>query len=412
MENKKILIFLTRLPYPPADGTRKRILENVIINFSQKYNLEFLIITDENYKLDQIQFLENNFGKVYIFKKPKVFYFLNALLALFLKAPLQVRYFYFEDVYKFFRKILDNYDIIYVHTLRLGMYLEKLPGSYKNRIFLDLNDAISLNYQTDKFYSSSIFWKLIYLIEESRVRKYELNLLKKFKYFNVVSEYDKDYLIKNYEKFISKSKDFYITVSGYGVSEKLLLNYKWRPQEKNLVFIGNLFYPPNYDAVCFFIKNIWKKLKNRMPDFKFVVIGRDSNLKFPKEKRVVFTGFLENPYELISNFYIFISPVRFGAGIQTKIIEAMAIGIPVIATDLSLRSLKDIKEGENVFIIHKINDTDEWYLKTEFLIKNVIEKDYRSFVLRSKEYIRKNYLNKVVDEIYLNMINLILKHQE
>jgi len=405
MENKKILIFLTRIPYPPKDGTRFRILNNVIGGLNLKFKLEFLVVTDEKYNSEQIEYLEKNFGKVFIFKKSKISCMINAFKALFNFNSLQGQYYYFKDVADFFLKNFKNYDGIYIHTLRLGKYIEKIYPDYKERILIDLNDAISLNYQTAKKYASFL-WRIIFWIEEKRVQNYEMLLLSKFKYFHVISEFDKKYFLEEYNKLFNKMPDGEIFVTGYGVSENLF-NYKWQPLQKNIVFMGNLKYAPNYDAICFFIEKIWNKLKKELKDFNLVIIGSKNKLKFPDSEKLIFTGYIENPYEIISQSYIFISPIRFGAGIQTKILEAMALGVPTITTPIGVRGCKNIQVDKQIFVIDSKN-IDEWINKIKFIANNITNKEILNLSFNAREYIRNFYSNEIIQEEYINIFNKIL----
>ena len=406
MENKKILIFLSRFPYPAKDGTRFRILNNVIGGLDKKFKLEFLIVTDENYNSEQIEYLEKNFGRVFIFKKSKIACLFNTFKALLSFDSLQSQYYYFKDVQEFLLKNFKNYDGIYIHTLRLGKYIEKIYPAYKDKILVDLNDAISLNYQTAKKYASFL-WRIIFAVEEKRVKKYEMLLLSKFKYFHVISEYDKNYLLEEYKKLFNRVPDGKIFVTGYGVSEDLF-DYKWQPSQKNIVFMGNLKYAPNYDAICFFIEKVWNKLNKELKDFNLVIIGNKNKLKFPNSERIIFTGYIENPYEIISQSYIFVAPIRFGAGIQTKILEAMAIGIPTITTPIGIRGCKNVQVDKQIFAID-FQNIKEWINKIKFIINKIIDNEILNLSSNAREYVKNFYSNEIIQKEYIDIFNKILE---
>lgn len=347
INRNKILICLFRFPYPVNDGTKYKIFYNLISGLARDFDLEFLILTDEEIKKERIDFLENNFGKVYIYKHSKYICAFNSLRALSTGRPFQTEYFYFKSAATFLKNKISDYDAVYVHTIRLGAYFEHITHDYVKKVFFDFNDAISLNYREAKKYAS-FWWRLIFLLEEKRIRIYESSVLKKFKFFNVVSDFDRQYLLHNLTTDGFKNIDVVFSCIKHGIDEKIF-TYSWNPKNKDIVFMGNLFYPPNYDAVLFFIKNIWPNILLQNPESHFVVIGK-KHPSLPNAINVTYTGFVEDPYELISHSKVFVAPIRFGGGVPTKILEAMAIGLPIVTTNIAVRGIENTHTISNVYI--------------------------------------------------------------
>jgi glycosyltransferase involved in cell wall biosynthesis len=105
-----------------------------------------------------------------------------------------------------------------------------------------------------------------------------------------------------------------------------------RQQAKNLGFIASE-YLPNYDALSFFLKECWPSVGNN-PDINLLVFGNIRKWFFdnPPEERVEFRGFVPELEKIYEEVDIVINPVRFGAGLKIKNIEAMANGLPVVTT--------------------------------------------------------------------------------
>lgn len=363
-EKKRILIFLTRIPYPPIDGTRSKILNNVIKGLTKHFGLDFLIVSDESVTDSQVKFLEDNFGRVYVFSFKRWRFSFRALRYLLSSFPLQVGYFFNKKADAWFKTNIQRYDGVYVHELRLGRYLEGLGGKDRSRLVIDFNDAISLTYERGKAFSSS-FWRLIYGLEEKRVRRYEMLLLGRFKNFSVVSEEDRRYLRGNAN---GSSNHIRFECIPHGVDSEIL---KYSPSfGKRIVFMGNLGYPPNRDAVDYFCGRIWPLLKSKVPDVRFIVIGKGKSTLEKKYPDISFLGFQENPHELIAQCSIFVASVRFGAGVQTKLLEAMAVGVPVVTTPLGAQGILGAKDGENIFVI-EVGELDEWVRVLSALLRDV-----------------------------------------
>lgn len=113
---------------------------------------------------------------------------------------------------------------------------------------------------------------------------------------------------------------------GFAVSPASTWNGKF-------VFIGSSDFPPNQDALKWLLEDIWPKLVRCVPSAGLLVIGKwdgmqSSKLSYP---RVEFTGFVANLADAIHGS-IMLVPLRIGSGIRTKIMVAMAQGVPVVTT--------------------------------------------------------------------------------
>jgi glycosyltransferase involved in cell wall biosynthesis len=134
-----------------------------------------------------------------------------------------------------------------------------------------------------------------------------------------------------------------------------------------ILFIGNMFYKPNQEAVSFFIKEVLPKVSK---DFKFKIIGMHPDLlikKYKNNNRVHFTGAITDweDYILeINKSCIAVCPVFSGSGMKTKILEYCASKLPIISTNHGLSGFEDCK---SIIIANK---PSEMARKINFLIKN------------------------------------------
>lgn len=388
-DGKKILMFLTRMPYPPVDGTRFKILKNVLEGLKPDFDLEFCIITDDAVEESQIKFLEKNFGSVRLFTPPRWRFYWNAFKTFFLRFPIQSGYYYFPAVGAWFLRNEKEYNAVYLHTLRLGRYAEALDEPRKRKVLFDFNDAISLNYHEGKKFASSL-WRVIYSLEEKRIKRYETKLLGEFHYFNVASQRDKEYLLGNYSAAGLPERDIVFKNIKHGIDSKIL-HYVWKGGSDSLVFMGNLRYPPNTDAVVHFLKNLWPEIKRRIPSLKLTIIGRKDNLDLGDGDDVTFMGFVDDPYRLIAESGVFIAPLRFGAGTPTKILEAMALGIPVVTTPLGVRGIEGAENSKNL-LVGEVDDAEGWAKMVESLLNG--GDLARRIGGAGREFVAKHYVDK------------------
>jgi glycosyltransferase involved in cell wall biosynthesis len=403
-ENKKIIIFLHKFPYPPRDSTKLRIFECVIKGLKELAELEFLIVTWENPNKEDINYLEQ-FGKINLFTYSKFRFVLNALRAFFNFRPFQTEMFYFKKIDKLFKNLLNSASAVYVHTIRLGKYLENLDEKDKKKVLLDFNDSIAYHYLNFwKYYP--LFLRLFLLIEGFKIRDYEKRLVSLLYNFSAVSDFDKEFILENCN--LRKDINFYVS----GVNFKPINIAKETIIDENIIsFMGNLNYYPNYEGIDYFLKNIWPKINKTFPNLKFYIIGQGEEKlknKFKNIKNVIFTGFLENPYEIIQKSLCFISPVRIGAGIQGKVIEAMSLGKLVIVCS-NLKNVEDL-EGYNNVLICKSNTKDEWIKLIKWVKEN--QNKVKEIGERAKKFVDDNFSSEKVRERYKDIFRNLLKNEK
>lgn len=403
MENikQKILLVLTRSPYPANDGTKERILGEIKV-LNADFQVSLLIVSAEKVTKEQEDYLQKLItGDLFIFKLSKIGCYINSFLGLFTQYPIQSLYFYRRNVSKWLQKSKDNYQVIHFHTIRFGQYLVDLKKEKTNaRLLMCFNDAISLNYKDAKEKANG-FWSLIYKIEAKRIEKYELKMLNAADGFSIISQRDKEYLQNNWKEKFFEKKIPEIQVIRNGIDD-YLFDYNYNPQTNNLVFIGNLFYPPNRQGLSFFIHKILPSIILKKPEIKLLIIGRGGKEFFEQTTNIEILGFVNDPYDLMTKQALFISPADFGAGVPTKSLLAMALGLPVVSTITNAKGIEGIIENENIYLIDydrcdeaankiiQILKNEESRKRVGQVGKNLISKDYRQSVVYPK---LKSFIN-------------------
>lgn len=398
-----LLFFINRSPIPSIDGTRERIL-NELKTISHYYQIDLWVIGTEKISEKNKNELTNICGgEVKITTLSKLSCSLRSLRGLISANPLQTFYFYNKSTNKDILKTINKYQAIYFHTIRFGKYAEQIKEKFpqKNKIILfDFNDAISLNYKHAAITAVGP-WKLIYKIEENRVKNYELKLLQKFLHFSIITNRDREYILNNWQKKYHRPYNKKIWLTRYPVKNELF-NYNYQPTDKNLVFIGNLLYPPNIQGLVLFCKKIWPLILKADPKLKLLIIGRGTNRVLKTYKNVETLGFIDNPYSLMTNQYLFLNPINFGGGISTKTLMSMAIGLPVISTVIGASGIEGVKDGKNIIFIDYNNPEKS----SEIIIKatNDIQK-LKMIGLGGKNLVNKLYKKSKNDLDLINFIN-------
>lgn len=119
----------------------------------------------------------------------------------------------------------------------------------------------------------------------------------------------------------------------------------------SIVFVGNYAYRPNLDAAEKLIREILPRLQKRVPQVRLLLVGANppARLRTQASPNIEITGFVSDVSSYLRDATCFVSPLRSGAGMRNKILEAMAEGLPVVATSRSLEGLA-IMPGEHALL--------------------------------------------------------------
>lgn len=119
---------------------------------------------------------------------------------------------------------------------------------------------------------------------------------------------------------------------------------------RGLLFVGGT-HPPNVDALRYFIGEILPLLVKEVPELRLTVVGEVSRheLKDLDLGQVNFTGYVEDLRPLFEQALVYVAPLRFGAGIKGKILEAINYGVPVVTTSIGAEGI-GVVHGENILI--------------------------------------------------------------
>jgi glycosyltransferase involved in cell wall biosynthesis len=114
--------------------------------------------------------------------------------------------------------------------------------------------------------------------------------------------------------------------------------------DSTVVFTGGMHYPPNTDAALTLIRSIMPIVWQERPDARLLVVGRDPTPELVAaggaDARVLVTGFVDDVRPFLEQATVFAAPLRFGAGIQNKLLEAMAFELPVVASTVAADGLR------------------------------------------------------------------------
>ncbi len=129
-------------------------------------------------------------------------------------------------------------------------------------------------------------------------------------------------------------------------------------ERAGLLFVGGFRHPPNTDAVLWFCQEIWPVVHQQFPQMQFHVVGGDtpeSITALSNLAGVRIHGYVEDLETLIDACRISVAPLRYGAGVKGKVNQALAHGLPVIATGCAVEGM-DLSNGEDVVLADNVQE--------------------------------------------------------
>jgi polysaccharide biosynthesis protein PslH len=266
----------------------------------------------------------------------------NCLTAVPTQTPLQ-------SVYSWTPKLIEHlnghslYDVVHVEHLRgsrYGLYLKEhthLP------VVWDSVDCISHLFQQAAQKSKNPVGRLRSRFELGRTRQYEGWLLDKFDHLLVTSPIDKESLLALKPDTIQAAP---ITVLQNGVDvDYFHVNSDMKRERATLVISGKMSYHANVSMVMHLAHDIMPHVWAKRPEVKLWIVGKDPTREIQalgNHTAVTVTGTVPDLRPYLQKATIAVTPITYGAGIQNKVLEAMACGTPVVTTPKAISAIQAV----------------------------------------------------------------------
>lgn len=338
----KILFVANRVPYPPFRGDKLKIY-NLAKRLSVHHEIYLITFAESKEDYNYGEELGKLFKQVQIISLPKWQSYLNCLIAIFSNIPFQVAYFKSRKMNRLVHDFLSKNKIDVIHTQHLRM--AQFTSDIQMPKILDLPDAFSLYWKRRIENQQNPIKRFFEKIEYKRLYKFEGEIVKKFNLGLVCSRED-----LNYMKQEHGSENIDLLRNGVDLDTFKSDGHDYT-NNSTLLFTGNMDYSPNVDAVGYFVKEIFPSIASKFPNVKFIIAGQRpvKQVLDLKASNIEITGFIPDLKVMYQQAAIVVSPLRFGAGTQNKVLEAMAMGIPVVSGNIGFEGL-EIKNGEGVFL--------------------------------------------------------------
>ena len=272
----------------------------------------------------------------------------NGLTAIPSQTPFQAAYSRSPEMAALIRQTVSNtqFDVVHLEHLRGAELSRALNGT---PVVFDSVDSISLLFEQVQQAGPTLKSRLLARLDLARTRRYEGRLLQRFQRVLVTSPRDKE-MLANLSPADSYSDRLVVLPNGVDLDYFTPLDVQREPE--TVVFTGKMSYHANIAAALDLATRIMPQVWRHYPQAKLVLAGKDPSPELQAltaDSRITVTGTVPDLRPYLARAGVAVSPIRYGVGIQNKVLEAMAMGTPVVSTPQAVSALQ-IRAGQEALV--------------------------------------------------------------
>ncbi len=396
----RILLITDYLPYPPISGDTIRVY-NLIKRISQQHEIYLLALFETSALAEDISHLLKFCRQVEVVNHawPNPLACLPDMLLYYLKGwPLELRLLYSQQMADLIRRFTSEaaFDIVQIEHSRLALYRENINPNAQCASVLTFHNVAFDQSERISHIEKNLISSIRTWVFARQLFKWEPSYAQKFNRCFVVSETERKTLL-------SRNPRLKIDVIPNGADTK-----KYQPLEDDhgplaLLFIGSMSYEPCVDGAIYFCKQILPHIRKEFQDIQVWIVGADPSPDVIRlaDKDTHITGYVEDVIPYYRRSRVCVVPLRAGGGTRLKILEAMALGRPVVSTTIGCEGL-DVVDGQHLLIA---DEPQQFAKQTIRLLTDTVL--YDSIAGQARELVEEKYDWDVIADQSLEAFNEI-----
>lgn len=327
----KLLLLSSRPPWPPTRADQMTV-ERMLRFLAARGIAVDLVCFVEDEAEDRA--LRSELGpvcrQIATVRLPRWQSYARTALSLPGRDPMQVAYYRSPEMARLVRERVarERYDLAYVHLIRMAEYVRKLP--LPKVIGLQISQALNLERMVAHVGDPAR--RFFYRVETAKVRPYEAA---------VCADFDRVFLVgaRDVEEIAKTAPVANAVVQPHGQDVPPLARVRAARRERGaIVMSGVMATYTNVNAATWFAREIFPRVEQEVPGASFWIVGRQPQREvqaLARPPRVVVTGEVPDVYDWLLRAEVGVAPLRIGAGMQNKLVQAMASELPVVATSVA-----------------------------------------------------------------------------
>lgn len=373
----RILFLTSRFPYPPHRGDRLTAY-HLVRTFSKRHKVTLLSFVDGHEPPGSLLALRDWCDEIETVHLSRGTSWLQAWSGLLATTPSQVNYYRSGAMRQAVLRRLatGGYDVVFTQLFRMAPHVADVTHPAK---ILFLADSLALS--LDRSLSFAPWWKRLGVMwERHRVAAFEPRMGERFRETWVLSDVDR--------RDLERRGCPRVVVLPHGVDERLFELDVGVRDSKEVFFLGNLSVPHNVDAARYLALEIWPLIRAEVPGASLEIAGAD-----PKPEvqalaggaGVAVPGAVDDLIDRWRRVAVLVAPLRYSTGIQNKVIEAMAAGVPVVTTPAVAAGI----HAEQAGVVHMGDSTAELARLTVDVLQNPAAQ--APMVAKAREFVRERF---------------------
>lgn len=347
----KILLLTPWFPWPAFDGGRIRVFETIRY-LAQRHEVSLLAPLARRASAREAQPLEALCRHV---ETPRAAFAPLAMLAGFAGGlpdlrPIAQCAVYDPGLAQALRQLTARmrFDIVQVEFSFAAVYLRALDPGCRARTVLTMHNVETARFEREMRYPQPWRRRIAMRCDRLLAPGWEPAAVRRFDGIAVVSAPDMAWVRRHVPDAVVELTPNGIDTARYQPADLA----EEQAAAPSAAFTGVMDYPPNIDAAVWFCQAILPTVRARLPEFVFKIVGRDPAPQVKAlagQQGVVVTGRVPEIAPQLAGTLAVLVPLRSGGGTRLKILEAMALGRPVISTPLGAEGL-DVVDGESILL--------------------------------------------------------------
>jgi len=351
MDNRLKILFLTnRVPFPVRDGQARRTY-HILKGLAEAHEVHLLTLyqSTEEALPENTAHLRSFCHRVEMLPAPSkklgLAMGVRLLLSLFSAEPYTIWRHYSGDYVKLVRESLEAtaFDAVHCDILPLAFSIRDLDVPFCT---LTDHDVSYLKAERSASQRQNPVAKLFIYYEAAKLKRLERTIFLQVDLGITVSELDRTLL----ERLCPKGR---FAVIENGVDVRTFVPDTAAIEPNALVWVGGFHHYPNYEAVSFFLKEVYPRIKQANPEVKLYIVGGeipDGLMRLALiDPSIVTTGYVEDPVPYLQRAAVFVAPILSGGGTKLKVLEAMAAGKAIVSTSIGVEGIEG-KDGQHYVI--------------------------------------------------------------